>query len=242
MTDQATRLLGELRGLRLQFDEAASAPSSEAERQFCLDVDRDQPIARERPVTSFFHRFARDMASWWGWGRMRISLASRSWLNSRKLGVPSTSHNSQRHSSTTQRMSSACVDDSGIRGCSGTVSPPRWFGPISLSGAWVSRPTAPDTPRTGTRARRSLANDLRPVLIRRPGTTCSATSPGRVDRYACGTGGPTAVAGRLRRTRRRFIGSRATERQTRDRSTGGSRYRSNRLVPETHSRPVGDPQ
>jgi hypothetical protein len=67
------------------------------------------------------HRRGTDYGSWWGSGRMRISLASRSWLNSRKLGVPSTSHNSQRHSSTTQRVSSACVDDSGIGDCSDTL-------------------------------------------------------------------------------------------------------------------------
>ena len=79
--------------------------------------------AQRRAVTSLFHRFARAMASWWGWGRMRISLASRSWLNSRTLGAPSTSHNSQRHSSTTQRVRSACVDDSGIGDCSDTLSP-----------------------------------------------------------------------------------------------------------------------
>ena len=188
MTGETRALLAELRRLRVRFDGPAPTIASEPERQFCLDVDRDQPIARERPVTSLFHRFARAMASWWGWGRMRISLASRSWLNSRKVGVPSTSHNSQRHSSTTQTMSSACVDDSGIRGCSGTVSPSRWFGLISLSDAWVSRLTARDTPSTSTRGRREFRARMRLALSGRQGSGCLAKDPSPGARHGCASG------------------------------------------------------
>jgi hypothetical protein len=121
---------------------------------------------------------------------MRISLASRSWLNNRKLGVPSTSHNSQRHSSTTQRVCSACADDSGIRGCSDTG-----FSSALFSGAWVSRPMPRDTPSTGTRVRRRSRERSGPVWTGRPDTACSATGLARVGPRASETVGRHAVVG-----------------------------------------------
>ena len=107
---------------------------------------------------------------------MRISLASRPWLNSRKLGIPSTSHNSHRHSSTTHNVSSACVDDSGIRDCSGPVSLSRWFKSVS-PGASAKQPKAPDTPNTGTRERRTSRARMRPVSSGTRGTASMESDP-----------------------------------------------------------------
>ena len=107
---------------------------------------------------------------------MRISLASRPWLNSRKLGIPSTSHNSHRHSSTTHNVSSACVDDSSIRDCSGPVSLSRWFKSVS-PGASAKQPKAPDTPNTGTRERRTSRARMRPVSSGTRGTASMESDP-----------------------------------------------------------------
>ena len=92
------------------------------------------------------------------------------------VGIPSTSHNSHRHSSTTHNVSSACVDDSGIRDCSGPVSLSRWFKSVS-PGASAKQPKAPDTPNTGTRERRTSRARMRLVSSGTWGTASMESGP-----------------------------------------------------------------